>query len=310
MKKRHFQTPAAHGVDVQALLEQAAREVDRRDPPSLMALAEPLYHLAQDTSLLQTYINLGLEQWEKGLLYFYSSQSCQIASLNGFGIRINLWPLLPDDPRRRAILADVLSYFDFHDHNFSFITANYFGPGYETELYSYRRDAILGFPGEKVDLAYQGRHCLDRHTVMLYEEFHDVHSQLPPAALSASINLMMTSASAGLSNQLYFDPQAGRITGYVGSLSHKRVNAIGFARHFHDETTLGLLERILEEHACSRTRVEAAGVLVALRGESALSSGNRKKLLRDPLAQALWSTMPRVDSAAEAGAPHEATARN
>lgn len=290
MKKHVFDTPPASSVDAHELLDRAKREVDRRDPQTLMALAEPLYCLAQDKSLLQKYINLGLAQWQKGLLHFYSSQSCQIASLGGFGIRINLWPLLPSDPRRRAILADVLSYFDFHDHNFSFITANYSGPGYETELYSYQRGEIAGYPGEKIKLDYQGRHCLDDKTVMLYEEFCDVHSQLPPAAPSASINLMMTTEFSGLTNQHFFDPHVGRITGYVGSFSHKRVNAIGFARHFHDDETMTLLEQILETHECSRTRVEAAQVLVALCGESALSATSKRKLLRDPLAQALWSS--------------------
>jgi hypothetical protein len=308
MEKHVFDTPPACTVDVFELLERARKEVDRRAPQSLMALAEPLYCLAQDKSLLQRYINLGLSQWEKGLLHFYSSQSCQIASAGEFGIRVNLWPLLPTDPRRRAILADVLSYFDFHDHNFSFITANYSGPGYETELYSYRRDEIVGYPGEQLKLDYQGRHCLDNKTVMLYQEFYDVHSQLPPASPSSSINLMMTAESSGLTNQHFFSPHEGRITGYVGSFSHKRVNAIGFARHFHNEETLALLERILESHECSRTRVEAAQVLVALRGQSALSAKNRRKLLRDPLAQALWSAAIDAETSAEPGVGDKAHA--
>lgn len=308
MKKQIFDTPAACTVDVLELLERTSKEVDRRDPQSLMALAEPLYCLAQDKSLLQKYINIGLSQWEKGLLHFYSSQSCQIASLDGFGIRVNLWPLLPSDPRRRAILADVLSYFDFHDHNFSFITANFSGPGYETELYSYRRDAMVGYPGEVLELDYQGRHCLDNKTVMLYEEFCDVHSQLPPVSPSSSINLMMTSESSGLTNQHYFNPAEGRITGYVGSFSHKRVNAIGFARHFHNEETLALLEQILESHECSRTRVEAARTLAALRGEAALSAKNKKMLLCDPLAQALWSTAIHAETTTEPGMRDEAIA--
>jgi hypothetical protein len=310
MKKHVFDTPAGCTFDVDELLERAEKEVDRRDPQSLMALAGPLYCLAQNKSLLQKYINLGLSQWEKGLFHFYSSQSCQIASLGGFGIRVNLWPLLPSDPRRRAILADVLSYFDFHDHNFSFITANYSGPGYETELYSYRRDRIVGYPGEKLELDYQGRHCLDNKTVMLYQEFYDVHSQLPPTSPSSSINLIMTAESSGLTNQLFFNPHEGRISGYVGSFSHKRVNAIGFARHFHNEETLALLEQVLESHECSRTRVEAAQVLVSLRGESALSEKNKKRLLRDPLAQALWSMDIRAETSPENGPGDKAHATN
>jgi hypothetical protein len=289
MKKHIFNMPLPATIDANELLRMAEKEVDPRAPQTLMALADPLYRLAQDKGLLQKYINLGLSNWKRGYFHFYSPQSCQIASLGDFVIRINLWPLLPADPRRRAILADILSYFDYHDHNFSFITANYFGPGYETRLYCYERANMIGFPSEKVELESLGTHCLDDKTVMLYEEFHDVHTQLPPASLSASINLMLAGKGSGLTNQHFFDPEHGRILGYVGSFSHKRVNALGFARHFHDEETLMLLHEILESHECSRTRVEAGKVLVALMGEAAVSAEGKKKMLRDPLARALWS---------------------
>jgi hypothetical protein len=289
MKKQLFTRRPAGRLGVEALLERAEREVDPRDPASLLALAEPLYGLAGDPSLLQRCINHSLAQWRRGSSHFYSSQSCHIASRGMFAIRINLWPLLPADPRRRAILADVLSYYDYHDHNFSFITANYFGPGYETAMYSYRRGAAPIYPGKRVDLEYHGRHALDANTVLLFEQYRDIHMQLPPARLSASLNLMMTPPDAGLTDQFYFDVNKGRVRDYVASSSHKRVNALGFARHFHDGRTLALLQEILETHPCSRTRVAAARVLVDVAGASALSAASATKMLRDPLALALWS---------------------
>jgi hypothetical protein len=197
--------------------------------------------------------------------------------------------LLPADPRRRAILADVLSYYDYHDHNFSFITANYAGPGYETDLYCYDAARITGYPNEPVALSYQGRHTLDEHTVLLYEAGKDVHRQLPPSAPSASINLMLTPPDAGLTNQLYFDVERGVIRGYVSSWSHKRVDALAFARCWHDDQTPELLQRILESHPCSRTRVAAGQVLLAIAGTAALSGASQARMLRDPLARALWN---------------------
>ncbi|MFB9288577.1 hypothetical protein ACFFTM_09420 [Pseudoduganella plicata] len=263
--------------------------MDPRDPAALLALAEPLYGLAGDPALLQRCINHSLTHWRQGSSHFYSSQSCHLASSGPFAIRINLWPLLPVDPRRRAILADVLSYYDYHDHNFSFITANYFGPGYETEIYSYQRGTGAIYPGQRVDLDYRGRHTLDANTVLLYEQYRDIHMQLPPARLSASLNLMMTPPDAGLTDQFYFDIARGRVRDYVASSSHKRVNALGFARHIYDAQTLALLQEILETHPCSRTRVEAARVLVDVAGASALSPASATRMLRDPLALALWS---------------------
>ncbi len=289
MRKQRFSARPECNVGVEELLALAQREVDPRDPSGLMALAAPLYGLASDTGLLQRCINHGLANWREGSAHFYSSQSCHIASRGNFTIRINLWPLLPTDPRRRAILADVLSYFDYHDHNFSFITANNFGPGYETELYTYERETVVGVPGERVELAPLGRHTLDDSTVLLYEQCRDIHMQLPPASLSASLNLMLTPPSAGLIDQFYFDIAAGTLQGYVASSSHKRVDALGFARYCHDSHTLALLQQMLETHPCSRTRVEAGRILVALAGEAALSPASARKMLSDPLALALWA---------------------
>jgi len=289
MRKLLLTCRPAHRIGVEELLDLAEREVDPREPAGLLALAEPLYGLAGDPALMQTCIKHSLAHWRQGSSHFYSSQSCHIASRGVFAIRINLWPLLPADPRRRAILADVLSYFDYHDHNFSFITANYFGPGYATEMYSYQRGDTAIYPGKAVDLVYHGRHTLDANTVLLYEQYRDIHMQLPPARLSASLNLMMTPPDAGLTDQFYFDIKAGRVRDYVASASHKRVNALGFARHFHDGQTLALLQEILETHPCSRTRVEAARVLVDVAGPAALSGASATTMLRDPLAQALWA---------------------
>ncbi|AXA90757.1 hypothetical protein [Massilia sp. YMA4] len=284
---------------VMALLEQARREVDPREPRSLMVLAAPLHALAGDRSLLQRCIRHGLANRGHGPTHFYSSQSCHVASAGPFAIRINLWPLLPADPRRRAILADVLSYFDYHDHNFSFITANYAGPGYETDLYSYEAAQVTGYPGESVALTYQGRHTLDARTVLLFEAGKDVHRQLPPAAPSASLNLMLTPPDAGLSNQFYFDVERGVIRDYVASVSHKRVDALGFARHWHGEHTPALLRRIAESHPCSRTRVAAGEVLAALPGSTAPGAATRARMLRDPLARALWQGAATIHSTTE-----------
>lgn len=293
MKKHVFARTEQDVLGLGDFYELARREVDLKDPQSLNALALPLLRLAQDESLLLKFVNRGLADWQKPeRFHFYSPQSCQMISDGVLAVRANLWPLLPNDPRRRAILADALSYFDYHDHNFSFITANIFGPGYETELYRYDRARMVGYVGEKVDLAYLGRHRLDHGTVLFYEECADVHVQLPPTALSASLNLMLVKPESPLMNQHYFDIDKGEISGYVGATSDKRVNALHFARHFHDEETADLLVRVLETHPCSRTRVEAGRILASYKGEAAISAPSRERMLKDELARALWARRP------------------
>lgn len=303
MKTYSFDRSAQAPLGLEEFYDLARREVDVRDPQSLNALALPLLRLARDESLLLKFVNRGLADWQKPeRFHFYSPQSCQMISDGVLAVRANLWPLLPNDPRRRAILADALSYFDYHDHNFSFITANIFGPGYETEMYRYDRSRMVGYVGEKVALEYLGRHRLHDGTVLFYEECADVHVQLPPSALSASLNLMLVKPVSALMNQHYFDIGKGEISGYVGATSDKRVNALHFARHFHDDDTAGLLMQILETHPCSRTRVEAARIVTSFKGEAAISAQSRQRMLKDELARALWERLPEQCSAAGSGA--------
>lgn len=302
MKKYRFDRSGQTPMGLEEFYELARREVDVNDPQSLNALALPLLRLAQDESLLLKFVNRGLADWQKPeRFHFYSPQSCQMVSDGVLAVRANLWPLLPNDPRRRAILADALSYYDYHDHNFSFITANMFGPGYETDMYRYDRSRMVGYVGESVALEYLGRHCLDHGTVLFYEECADMHVQLPPSALSASLNLMLVNPGSSLMNQHYFDIDKGEISGYVGATSDKRVNALHFARHFHDEHTADLLMQILEAHPCSRTRVEAARIVTSIKGEAAISAHSKQCMLKDQLARALWERRPEACAAAGAG---------
>jgi hypothetical protein len=292
--KRYLFDRAEHvPMGLEEFYELVRAQVDVKEPLSLCELALPLLRLAQDETLLLKFVNRGLADWQKPeRFHFYSPQSCQMVSDGVLTVRANLWPLLPSDPRRRAILADALSYFDYHDHNFSFITANIFGPGYETEMYRYDPARMVGYVGEKVALEYQGRHRLDDQTVLFYEECSDVHVQLPPASLSASLNLMLVKPEAPLMNQHYFDIEKGEISGYVGATSDKRANALHFARHFHDEETADLLVRILETHPCSRTRVEAGRIVTTIKGETAISAQSKQRMLKDELSRTLWARVP------------------
>ena len=66
-------------------------------------------------------------------------------------IRANFWP----SERDSVFKASGTSPFFYHvphDHNFSFLTVGYLGPGYWSEYYEYDYDKVVGLPGEKVDL--------------------------------------------------------------------------------------------------------------------------------------------------------------
>src|SRR3546814_33924 len=75
--------------------------------------------------------------------------------------------------------TDPFFYGKAHDHNFSFLTVGYMGPGYWSEYYEYDYANVAGYVGEKVNLRYIEKSKLDEGKVMLYRIHRDVHLQLP-----------------------------------------------------------------------------------------------------------------------------------
>ncbi len=79
-----------------------------------------------------------------------------------------------------------------HSHNFSLLDTNYFGPGYETDVFDWDVDDHPDpAPNEPVQLQPRGRYQLAPGTVMYYRAFEDAHIQYEPTAYSASINLLV-----------------------------------------------------------------------------------------------------------------------
>src|SRR5690606_6721925 len=68
-------------------------------------------------------------------------------------IRANFWPS-PRDSLFKSSGASPFFYGVPHDHNFSFLTVGYLGPGYWSEYYEYDYDKVVGVPGEQVDLRF------------------------------------------------------------------------------------------------------------------------------------------------------------
>src|SRR3546814_8782480 len=86
--------------------------------------------------------------------------------------------------------TDPFFYGKAHDHNFSFLTVGYMGPGYWSEYYEYDYANVAGYVGEKVNLRYIEKSKLDEGKVMLYRIHRDVHLQLPADEMSVSLNIM------------------------------------------------------------------------------------------------------------------------
>ncbi len=145
----------------------------------------------------------------------YSAQVIMLHSASKkFIVRANFWPAMTDSVIRHSG-TDPFFYNVPHDHNFSFLTVGYFGPGYWSEYYEYDYDRVVGFPGEEVDLRFVERAKLDQGKVMLYRAHRDVHLQLPADEMSVSLNIVETSHSSVFRDQYRFDVANRKVDGIL-----------------------------------------------------------------------------------------------
>jgi len=126
-------------------------------------------------------------------------------------LRANIWPAEHDLFFRNSGAAAFV-YGVPHDHNFSFLTSGYLGPGYRSDYYEYDYDALSGYEGEPAGLRFVERSALSQGKLMLYRAHRDVHSQLPAESLSVSLNVMYIDPAQGWFDQYGFDLERGEVT--------------------------------------------------------------------------------------------------
>ncbi|WP_428628598.1 transposase [Sphingopyxis sp.] len=190
---RAITPPAAPTLDlaeVTARLDESG--VDLTDEASIAQCANLLAGLAQNRSFLGHHLIAALKASYTDQLAAnrYSAQVFLLhRSPRGFYLRANLWPSERDAAYTTSGPA-AFSYGVPHDHNFSFLTAGYFGPGYISDHYDYDPEAVDGRLGEPLNLTFVERSRLDKGKLMLYRAHRDIHRQLPPESLSVSLNIM------------------------------------------------------------------------------------------------------------------------
>lgn len=135
--------------------------------------------------------------------------------------------------------------------------------------------------GEKANLRFMERSTLDPGKLMHYRAHLDVHSQLPPEALSISLNIMHAGGAQGWLDQYLFDVESDCIAKVIsagGAEVFLRV-AVGLG----GDEARDLADHVARAHPSDRMRLVAleaqAGVLDAA-GRDALwrraeSSGSR-----------------------------------
>jgi hypothetical protein len=254
-----FDLPGEERMQLDEFVERALGCIDPDDPDSILGLAPDLAALARNKKFVLEYIHKDLKEGIENFQLYnqYTDQSLILERNKRFTIRLNIWS--PPVPYGGDVKWDEKrhSYNLAHNHNFDLLTVGYWGPGYLTDLYEFDFENALGYVGEKIPLEARGRAQLSQNRGMFYRKNVDVHTQLSPAELSMSLNLIPNSSGAGNIDQYEFDVEKKIISAHVGGSVTQRASFLHLTSLIGDENTLQLLIDIAQAHTNPRIRAQA-----------------------------------------------------
>jgi hypothetical protein len=259
-------------IELGDLVARIERELDPRSDETLLALAPDLAALANHPTFLGEHIARELSSpatFQRGTAY--TGRSFVLARGEKYLIRANLWDPLDGDPWGERESADLRRqigmYGLLHDHDFSFITVGYFGPGYETALYACEPERIEGRIGEVVDLVSLGTTTLTRGSLLYFERRRHVHEQRTPAAPSVSLNVIALDPETPFVSQLYIDESSRRIVAMTSDPYNGRLLLCDLAVALGEARARAPLAALARGHGSAGLRAEATRALAALEGD-------------------------------------------
>lgn len=267
---------------------------DVGDDASLAALGPLLKRLSNNRDFLGRYI---IEQLQVRCAdqMAHNSYGIQVVMLHRgphFFIRANFWPGR-EDSLVRTSGAENFFYGVPHDHNFSFVTVGYSGPGYWSDYYEYDRRSVAGYPGEAVSLAFVERSRLSTGRVLLYRAHRDVHCQFPPDALSVSLNIIPTSPDANWSDQFRFDLDRGHIAGILSTMPSAMLMRLALACGGVEGRAL--VDEFASEHPIDHVRFDAISAAVEMTSDHDAKCALLERGIDDPSAQLSGLCRDRLD---------------
>ena len=230
---------------------------DPDDEEAIAAFAPALRKLANNRRFLADLAIDELRQRCAGQVErnVYSAQVIMVHNSPGkYAIRANFWPARDDSVVVNSG-TDSFFYGLPHDHNFSFLTVGYLGPGYWSDYYEYDYESVSGFSGEAVDLRFVERSRLSEGKVMLYRRLRDIHSQLPPDSLSVSLNILAVSPRSDFYDQYSFDIERREVAKVINV--SPLTNLMALASRFGGEEGRELVNHFAERHPSERIRYSA-----------------------------------------------------
>jgi hypothetical protein len=232
-------------------------DFDADDEDNFASWGTQLKKLANNRTFLADMMIAELKQRCDGQIG-RNQYTAQVVMLHGassrYFIRANLWPALKDSVVRHSG-TNPFFYGVPHDHNFSFLTVGYLGPGYWSDYYEYEYGEVVGYAGEKVNLRFVEKSRLEQGKVMLYRAHRDVHSQLPADAMSISLNILEASHVINMRDQYRFDLEKSEIGGIITQTALDPL--LQLSAHFGGEKGIDLLDSFAAGHPSDRIRWKA-----------------------------------------------------
>jgi hypothetical protein len=279
---RLIESDTAEAIELGDLVATlAAGGFDPDDDASLAAFAPALKKLGNNRTFLG---DLVIEELRQGCARQsernrYTAQVILLHTAPGFAVRANFWPAATDS----VVVNSGTQPFFYgvpHDHNFSFLTLGYLGPGYWSDYFEYEYGSVAGFTGERVPLRFVERSCLAEGKLMLYRKFRDVHSQLPPEQLSVSLNILAHSSAADFQDQYRFDLERREVAGIVNDNALEAL--VKLAVHLGGGNGRDLVETFAARHPCARIRFAALEAKASLESDPESRIGVYEKATREP----------------------------
>ena len=230
---------------------------DPDDEESMVAFGPALAALGNNRRFLSDLVIEELKEHCSGqkALNQYGPQVILLhGSSRRFLIRANFWPAAVDSVVVNSG-SDPFFYGMPHDHNFSFLTVGYLGPGYWSDYYEYDYDRVVGYEGEKVPLRFVERSRLEQGKVMLYRRHLDVHSQLMPDSLSVSLNILAISPASEFRDQYRFDLERSEVTSILNPSGLSTL--VRLSAHFVGGEGKELVDEFAARHPSQRIRLTA-----------------------------------------------------
>lgn len=236
--------------------------IKKNDNDSLLECAKHLKMLSNNSQFLSDQINNQLQDmatFQRNNAYGIQTTLLHIDTF--FYVRINTWPAISEHKDVNIWQKELYHHVRAHDHNFPFITVGCHGKGYETEIWEYDYDKVIGYVGEKVQLNYLERTSLPKGKVMYYRASKDIHTQIPPEDYSISLNIMPRGNSFLEKEQFHFDLQNKTITSIAPGVGTGRLFLLDLAKRLGDTKTESLLEQIATSHNMPHVRAKSYEVL-------------------------------------------------